>query len=92
MMEISRLALLLMSVHRVEEEHEQSVFYVETGMDMPDPSGKKPNLRRTLRSIAGRIYFHRKGLCSCFEGNCKINRKLNLPTSEVPFSLYALIL
>ncbi len=45
MMEISRFALLLMSEHRVEEEHEQSVFYVETGMDMPDPYGKKPNLR-----------------------------------------------
>ncbi len=30
MMEISRLAHV-----GVEEEHEQSVFYVETGMDMP---------------------------------------------------------
>ncbi len=53
MMEISRLALLLMSVHSGEEEHEQSVFYVETGMEMPDPSGKIPNLRRTSRSTAG---------------------------------------
>ncbi len=32
-MEISRHALLHMSVHRVEEEHEQSVFYVKTGME-----------------------------------------------------------
>ncbi len=41
MMEISRLTLLF----TVDKEHKQPVFYVETGMDMPDPYGKKPNLR-----------------------------------------------
>ncbi len=70
-----------MSVHRAEEEHEKSVFYVETGMETQSKEGE---LQGEFTSIA-------KACVDVLRVSAK-NKQFNLPTSVMHFSLYALIL